>query len=162
MKYGKIEVFHFSRLHGFFDPPLLSLSILESSVLWPKCIWKYLDFIFNKKLSFHQHINFHVNKAISIVKCMKILDNSVQCLNLQQKWLLYRSYVLPITFYGFQLWFYNKALLSYPLKELNKMQRRATIWILDAFQTLLSFSIKTITGLIPIHLHLWKLSSRSP
>ena len=41
------------------------------------------------------------------------------------------------------------------------MQRRATIWILDAFQTLPSFGIEAITGLIPVHLHLQKLSGRS-
>ena len=72
-----------------------------------------------------------------------------------------KSCVLSIALYGFQLWFYNKALLSYPLKELNKIQRRAAIWILEAFHTSSSFSIKAITGLIPIHLYLWKLSSRS-
>ena len=41
------------------------------------------------------------------------------------------------------------------------MQRRATIWILDAFQTLPSFGIEAIAGLIPVHLHLQKLSGRS-
>lgn len=41
------------------------------------------------------------------------------------------------------------------------MQRRATIWILGAFQTLPSFGIETIVGLISIHLHLQKLSGRS-
>ena len=39
-------------------------------------MWKYLDFIFNRKLSFHQHINFYSNKVMSTVKCMKILSNS--------------------------------------------------------------------------------------
>ena len=52
-------------------------------------------------------------------------------------------------------------MLSYSFKELNKMQRRATIWILDAFQTLPSFGIEAIAGLIPVHLHLQKLSGRS-
>jgi len=50
-------------------------------------------------------------------------------------------------------------LLAYPLKELRKMQRRAVIWILRMFHTLLSLGIKAIAGLIPIHLHLQKLSS---
>jgi len=102
-----------------------------------------------------------VNKAISTVKCMKILGNFVYSLASQQKCLLYKNYILPIVLYRFQLWFYNKAPLSYPLKELNKMQRRVTIWILDTFCTLPSFSIETIAGLISIYLHLQKLSSRS-
>ena len=40
------------------------------------------------------------------------------------------------------------------------MQRRAAIWILGAFKMSLLFSIETITGLIPINLHLQKLSGR--
>ena len=51
-------------------------------------------------------------------------------------------------------------LLVYPFKELRKMQQRATIWILEVFRRFSSFGIKTIVGLIPIHLHLQKLSSR--
>ena len=49
---------------------------------------------------------------------------------------------------------YNKAFLAYPLKKLRKMQCRAAIWILGAFQTSPSFGIEAITELIPIHLHL--------
>jgi len=72
---------------------------------------------------------------------------------------IYRSCILSIALYGFQLWFYNKALLAYPLKKLRKM-RIATIWILGAFHTSSTTSIKAVVGLIPIHLHLQKLSSR--
>jgi len=74
---------------------------------------------------------------------MKILGNSVCSLVFQQKQLLYRSCILSITLYGFQLWFYNNTPLSYPLKKLNKIQRRATIWILRAFCTLLSGTVHT-------------------
>jgi len=41
------------------------------------------------------------------------------------------------------------------------MQRRATIWILEAFKTLPTEGLKAIMGLIPIKLHLYKLTSRS-
>ena len=50
--------------------------------------------------------------------------------------------------------------MSYHLKILGKMQRKAAIWILGAFKTSLLFSIKAIAGLIPIKLHLQKLSRR--
>jgi len=63
--------------------------------------------------------------------------------------------------YGFQLWFYNKASLSYPLKILGKMQRRAAIWILGAFRTSPTEGLEAIAGLIPIKLYLHKLASRS-
>ena len=44
--------------------------------------------------------------------------------------------------------------------KLNKIQRRATIWILGAFYTSPAFGIEAIIELIPIHLHLQKLSER--
>jgi len=51
--------------------------------------------------------------------------------------------------------------LSYPMKILRKMQRRAAIWILGAFKMLPTEGLKAIMRLIPIKLHLHKLASRS-
>ena len=96
-----------------------------------------------------------------MVKCMKLLGNSLRDINPIQKCLLYRCCILPIALYGFQLWFYNKAPLSYYMKILGKMQRRATIWILGTFKTSLLEGLKAIAGLIPIKSHLQKLSGRS-
>jgi len=128
MEHGKIEVFYFFRLHGVFDPLSLNLSALGGPILCSRNTWKYLGFIFDRKLSFYQHINYYANKAISTIKYMKILGNSVCGLIPHQKHLLYKSCILPITLYGFQLWFHNKAPLSYPLKKLKKMQRRVATW----------------------------------
>jgi len=127
VEYSKTEVFYFNRLHGFFDPSSFDLSSIGGPVLVPKNSWKYLGFIFDRKLSFHQHIDYYSNKAISTVKCMKILGNSSHSIIPTQKCPLYRCYILLITLYSFQLWFYNHASLSYSLKILNKMQRRAAI-----------------------------------
>jgi len=85
---------------------------------------------------------------------MKILGNSNCDINPLQKYLLYRSYILPIALYRFQLWFYNHASMAYHLKVLGKMQRRAAIWILEAFKTSPLYGIEAIAGLIPIKLHL--------
>jgi len=161
IEHSKTKMFHFNRSHGMFNPPPLDLSPLGGPILRPKNSWKYLGFIFNQKLIFHQYINFYSNKAISTVKCMKLLGNSTREINPIQKCLLYRCCVLPIALYGFQLWFYNKAPLLYPMKILRKMQRRATIWILGAFKMLSTKGLEAIMGLIPIKLHLYKLTSRS-
>ena len=98
---------------------------------------------------------------MSTVKCMKILGNLLQGIILMQKCLLYRCCILPITLYSFQLWFYNHTPLSYPLKILGKMQRRAATWILSAFKTSSSLSIEAVAELIPIKHHLQKLGGRS-
>ena len=76
IEHMKTETFHFNRLHGTFNLPSLDLSSIGGPILRPKDSWKYLRFIFDWKLIFHQHINFYSNKAISIVKCMKLLGNS--------------------------------------------------------------------------------------
>ena len=117
----KTEVFHFSRMHSPFNPPPLDLSPLGGPILSLKNLWKYLGFIFNRKLMFHQHINFYSNRVISSVKCIKLLGNSSYSISLLQKRLLYRCCILSITLYSFQLWFYNHTPLLYPFKALNKM-----------------------------------------
>jgi len=50
--------------------------------------------------------------------------------------------------------------MAYHMKILNKMQRYAAIWILEAFKTSPSYSVEAIAGLIPIKLHLQKLGGR--
>ena len=92
---------------------------------------------------------------------MKLFGNLLRGINPIQKHLLYRCCVLSIALYGFQLWFYNKVPLSYHMKILGKMQRRAAIWILDVFKTFPSEGIEAIAGLINIKYHLQKLADRS-
>ena len=152
---------YFFRSTSIFNPPLLNLSALGGPILCSKNTQKYLGFYFNRKLLFHHHIDYYENKTILTVKYMKILRNLSHSLIPHQKCLLYRSCVLPITLYNFQLWHYNKTPLLYPLKVLNKIQRRATIWILRAFQISTSFGIKAIAGLILIYIHLCKLSGKA-
>jgi len=77
VEHSKTEVFHFNRSQGSFNPPPLNLLPIGGFILKPKSMWKYLGFIFDRKLSFHQHIDFYANKAMSMVKCMKILGNSL-------------------------------------------------------------------------------------
>jgi len=161
VEHSKTKVFHFNRSHGSFNPSPLNLSPIGESVLTPKSLWKYLSFIFDRKLSFHQHIDFYFNKVMSMVKCMKILGNSSWGIILTQKHLLYRCCAIPIALYSFQLWFYNHTPLLYLLKILGKMQRRATIWILGAFKTSPLEGIEAIADLIPIKIYLQKLGGRS-
>ena len=47
------------------------------------------------------------------------------------------------------------------MKLLSKMQRRAAIWILEAFKMSPSEGIKALAGIIPIKFHLQKLANHS-
>jgi len=127
VEHFKTENFHFNRSQDTFNLPSPDLSLLGESILQPNNSWKYLRFIFDRKLMFYQHVDFYMNKSISTVKCMKILRNSNRSINPFQKQPLYRMCVLSIVLYEFQLWFYNQASMMYHLKALGKMQRRAAI-----------------------------------
>jgi len=85
IKHGKTDVFHFSRAHGAFNPSPLNLSSIGGPLLLPKDTWRYLGFIFDYKLIFRNHIDFYSNKAISTIKCMKLLGNSTRGINPIQK-----------------------------------------------------------------------------
>jgi len=91
---------------------------------------------------------------------MKMLGNSSRGLLPMQKRLLYRTCIVPIALYGFQLWFFKGAPMIKNIMELNKMQRRAALWIMGAFRTLPSEGVEAIAGLIPINLYLKKLNGR--
>ena len=101
VEHSKTEIFHFNTSQGVFNPPLLDLTLLGGSILQPNNLWKYLGFIFNRKLTFYQHVNFYANKSISTVKCMKLLGNLDHDINTLQEHLLCRTCILPIMLYGF-------------------------------------------------------------
>jgi len=103
IKYRKTNVFHFTRSHRTYNPPPLNLTLISSPSLLPKETWRYLGFIFDCKLTFRSHLDFYSNKAISTIKCIKLLGNSTRGINPLQKRRLYRCYALSIALYGFQL-----------------------------------------------------------
>jgi len=47
------------------------------------------------------------------------------------------------------------------MKALNKMQRRAAVWILGVFKTSPLEGIEALAGLIPVKYHLQKIAKRS-
>ena len=140
--------------------PKLIVQHNSGPLLHSKETWRYLGFYFNKKLFLCYHTWFYANKALSIVKALNLLGNSLRGLLPLQKRLLYHICVLPIALYGFQLWFFKGTLTYYPLQNLNRMQCRAALWITGAFQISLTYGIKAIAGLMPISIYLKKLLGR--
>jgi len=76
IEHRKTKVFYFSRSHSLLNPPPLDLSHIGEPIICPKNSWKYLGFIFNRKLLFQQYVKFYSNKALSMVKSIKMLGNS--------------------------------------------------------------------------------------
>ena len=103
LEHRTMEAFHFSRAQSILNPPSLNLLNIGRLILKPKNTWKYLGFIFNRKLSFYQHSNFYTNKVILTVKCMRVFRNSTRGFIPLQKHFFYRSCILSIAFYDYQL-----------------------------------------------------------
>jgi len=102
MEHSKTELFHFTRAHHPPNPSI-NLSSVGGSVISPKPIWWYLGFYFDHKLNFNYHTHFYATKCLFTLSAMKMLGNSSRGLLPIQKQLLYRTCVLPIALYGFQL-----------------------------------------------------------
>jgi len=105
----------------------IDLFSIDGSIISSKSIWQYLGFYFDWKLNFNYHTYFYTTKCISTLNAMKMLGNSSKDLPPIQKRLLYRTCVLPITLYGFQLWFFKGAPILKNINELKKMQRQAAL-----------------------------------
>jgi len=102
MEHSKSEYFHFTKSR---HPPDLSIDLfsVEGPILHPKHIWWYLGFFFDQKPNFYYYTHFYTTKCFSTLNAMKMLGNSSRGLFPIQKRLLYRTCILPITLYGFQL-----------------------------------------------------------
>ena len=159
MEHSKSEVFHFTRAHNPPNPSI-DLTLVGGPLLQPKPIWRYLGFFFDRKLNFHHHVHHYATKCLSTLNAMKMLGNSSRGLLPSQKRLLYRTCIVLIATYGFQLWFFKGAPTIKNISKLNKMQCRAALWITGAFRTSPSEGVEAIAGLIPVNLHLKKLNGR--
>ena len=144
MEHSKTELFHFTR--ACYPPnPSINLLLVGGPVISPKPIWQYLGFYFDCRLNFNYHTHFYATKCLSTLSAMKMLGNSSRGLLSIQKRLLYRTCVLPITLYGFQLWFFKDAPIIKNITELKKIQRKAALWITGAFRTFLSEGIEALS-----------------
>ena len=85
----------------------------------------YLDFFFNRKLSFKKYIFYYTNKTITSVRAMASFENSVWRLNPKNKWLLYYFYILPVTTYDVRLWNYKDNRNKIPFCNLKIIQASA-------------------------------------
>ena len=96
VEYNKLKVFYFLRITKKIESFPLNLKSIGSTIFKSKDIWHYLDFFFDKILSFQYHIHYYTNKALSTIKSIKMLGNSIRRLFLIYKHLLYRTCILSI------------------------------------------------------------------
>ena len=87
LEHDKSEVFHFSRKSGDTNP-LVDLGyalFTGGTLLHPNTYWRYLGFFFDWSLSFQEHSRCYSTKALTTVKDMVSLGNSVHGLSPKNK-----------------------------------------------------------------------------
>jgi hypothetical protein len=162
LEHDKSEAFHFSRARGF-TPLSIDLGYAPytgATPLRPKPVWRYLGFFFDRKLQFKEHIRYYSTKALSTVRAMGMLGNSVRGLDPMQKRLLYRSCVVPVMTYGLRLWFFKGAHVQGSIKALAQIQSSAARWISGGFRTTPIGGMLALAGLLPMHLLLKRLADK--
>jgi hypothetical protein len=162
LEHDKSEVFHFSRSRGFRALPidLGYAPFTGATPLRPKPVWRYLGFFFDRRLLFKEHIRFYTTKALTSVKSMGMLGNSVWGLDPMQKRLLYRSCVVPVMTYGLRLWYFKGARVKGTIKALAQVQSMALRWISGCFRTTPIGGMEALVGLLPMHLLLRRLAEK--
>jgi len=121
IEHSKTELFYFTK--GRYPPnPFIDLLLVGGPIISPKPIWRYPGLYFDHRLNFNYHMHFYATKCLFTLSTMKILENSSRDLLSIQKYLLYRTCILPIILYRFQLWFFKGAPIVKNITELKKMQ----------------------------------------
>jgi hypothetical protein len=79
LEHNKSEGFHFSRKHSDSNPDidLGYASYTGATPLHPGTTWQYLGFFFDHALTFREHVKRYTNKALTTVRAMLALGNSV-------------------------------------------------------------------------------------
>ena len=87
LEHDKSEVFHFSRKNGDANPPVdLGYALFTGDTpLRPNAYWRYLGFFFDRSLTFQEHLRRYSTKALTTVKAMVSLGNSVRGLSPKNK-----------------------------------------------------------------------------
>jgi hypothetical protein len=121
LEHNKSEGCHFSQKHGDSNPDidLGYAPYTGATPLHPGTTWWYLGFFFDCALTFWEHVKRYTNKALTTVRAMLTLGNSVRGLWPKHKQMLYHACVLPIATYGSRLWLYDGAAMKGPLDSLE-------------------------------------------
>jgi hypothetical protein len=87
LEHNKSEGFHFSQKHGNSNPDIdLGYALYTGATpLHPGTTWRYLGFLFDHALTFREHVKHCTNKALTTVRAMLAVGNSVHGLQPKHK-----------------------------------------------------------------------------
>ncbi|KAI0054577.1 hypothetical protein BV25DRAFT_1767165, partial [Artomyces pyxidatus] len=108
----KTEFIHFSRKRGGLNnPPSITLPSASGGgtfTVHPSPVLRYLGVFFDSKLNFRKHVETMANRAMSTIRGLQVLGNSVRGMSLVNFRTLYRTVVLPVLTFGAPIWYTGK------------------------------------------------------
>jgi ribonuclease HI len=153
----KNELIHFVRKWPERPPRVLIQGADGQPLLvFPAKVVRWLGFYLDHKLCFKDHIQRMANAAMSVVKMLNILGNSIGGASMLNRRLAYKSVVLPVLTYGAPLWYHKCTPLSY-IKQLDKVQNAALRLMTGCFRTTSGRAMRHIGAILPIRRYLQKL-----
>jgi ribonuclease HI len=110
---------------------------------------KYLGIIFDRKLSFKEHINYIANKCTKLIFSLSKAAKLNWGLNNKALKTIYLGGILPLLLYGAPVWIKVMELESCKTK-LIRVQRLINIKMAKAYRTVSNEALCILTGMTPI------------
>ena len=136
---SKTELIHFFKKFNPARTPSMSFSFLDYDSNpfhvnhYPMLRW--LGFYFLRDKSFKLHTSFMARKALSAFFSLRMFLSSLVGLSPHHLRHIYISCVVPILFYGFQLWYNPASPPKSIISSLQKIQNKCLVKISGAFKT---------------------------
>ncbi|KAI5115165.1 hypothetical protein M0805_000297, partial [Coniferiporia weirii] len=149
---GKDELIHYRRHHSIpiptlcfsYQPPDRPLILVT-----PSREIRWLGFFLDDLLTFKPHIRRMAMRARSTATALRVLGNTLRGLSLFNFRILYKTLIIPVLTYGFQLWFTGIRQKSH-LQPLIVAQNQALRLVAGAFKTSPSSGLHHLLAILPI------------
>ncbi|KAI5118391.1 hypothetical protein M0805_007525 [Coniferiporia weirii] len=149
---GKDELIHYHRHHSI-PVPTLSFSFQPPDgpliLVAPSREIRWLGFFLDDLLTFKPHIRRMAMQARSTATTLRILGNTLRGLSIFNFRILYKTLIIPVLTYGFQLWFTGIRQKSH-LQPLIVAQNQALRLVAGAFKTSPSSGLHHLLAILPI------------
>ena len=151
---SKTKLVHFGKKFSKSHTPSHTITVLDydnrAFNINSKFTIRWLGFHFTRTLSFKLHVNFMAQKALSAFFALRMFLSSIGGLSPHHLRHIYVSCVVPILFYGFQLWYNPSSPSRLLLSILQKTQNKCLVKIAGAFKTSTTHFLHNFLAIPPI------------
>jgi ribonuclease HI len=153
----KNELIHFAHRWPEHPPSaLIKDNAGQPLRVLPQKVVRWLGFYLDHNLNFKEHIRRMANAAMSVVKMLNILGNSIRGASMLNRRTAYKMVVLPVLTYGAPLYYHAQTPRSH-VSILDRVQNAGLRMMTGCFRTTSGRAMRHIGAIIPIRCYLQKL-----